>query len=75
MNEKKTVWVTGAAGFVGGEIARRIADYGYNVVGTDTEVSVCDDEGLQAFANELHPDIVINAAGIPRFATGLSNRI
>ena len=48
MNEKKTVWVTGAAGFVGGEIARRIADYGYNVVGTDTEVSVCDDEGVAA---------------------------
>lgn len=75
MDDKKTIWVTGAAGFLGGEVSRRIADYGYNVVGTDTEVSVCDDLGLLAFANELRPDVIVNAAGISRFATGLGNRI
>ena len=38
-------------------------------------MSVCEPERLDAFANEIRPDIIINCAGIPRAATGISNRI
>lgn len=73
--DKKTVWVTGAGGFLGGEVSRRLGDLGYNVIGTDTEVDICDPEGLDAFVNKLRPDVIVNAAGISRFHTGLGKRI
>lgn len=75
MSETKTIWVTGSKGFIGGELTRRLLKYGYRVVGTDTELSVVEPERLQAFAIELQPDVVINAAGISRSATGINNRI
>ena len=75
MSDTKTIWITGANGFIGSELTRRLQDLGYRVVGTDKELSVAEPERLQAFAVELQPDVVINAAGIPRFATGIGNRI
>lgn len=51
MSDIKTIWITGAKGFIGGELVRRLQNLGtYRVIGTDTELSVTDAERLQAFA-------------------------
>ncbi len=71
----KRIWLTGAYGFVGSELAKRLEKEGYEVIGTGRELSVTEPERLEAFAVEVQPDIVINAAGIPRDAASLSNRI
>lgn len=73
--EEKTVWVTGCKGHVGSEVASRLVDYGYHVVGTDTEVPITDSERLYAFVQAMHPQVIINAAGIPRYATELNTRV
>ena len=39
------------------------------------ELMVTDPERIDAFAQDLRPDVVINCAGISRAVTGLSNRI
>lgn len=70
-----TIWITGAKGFLGSELVKRLSAEGYRVVGTDSELSVGEIDRLEAFANELRPDVIINCAGIPRAATGLGNRI
>ena len=75
MSDSKIIWVTGAKGFVGAELCQRFADHGYQVVGTDTELSVGETERMEAFASEVQPLAVVNCAGIRRAATGLSNRI
>ena len=75
MSENNTVWITGAKGFVGSALAQRFEEAGYKVVGTDVELSVCEPERLEAFANQLRPDVVVNCAGIPRQVVGLGNRI
>lgn len=75
MSETKTIWVTGANGFIGSEVVSRLEKAGYRVAGTDAELSVCEPERLDAFANEIRPDVIVNCAGIPRAATGLGNRI
>lgn len=75
MANKNTVWVTGSNGFVGRAICHRLELAGFNVVGTDTELSVCEPERLEGFAEKVQPGIVINCAGIRRDATGLSNRV
>ena len=75
MSDSKIIWVTGAKGFVGAELCQRFADHGYQVVGTDTELSVGETERMEAFASEVQPLAVVNCAGIRRDATGLSNRI
>ena len=72
---KGIVWVTGAKGFIGGEIVERFERAGYNVVGTDAELSVCEQERLEAFAEEVQPNIVVNCAGIRREATTLGTRV
>ncbi len=75
MSDSNIIWVTGAKGFVGAELCQRFADHGYQVVGTDTELSVGETERMEAFASEVQPLAVVNCAGIRRDATGLSNRI
>ncbi len=75
MAEAKTVWVTGAQGFVGSEISKRLEAKGYQVIGTDVDVSVCESNRLEAFAQEIHPDVIINCAGISRDATSLNGRV
>lgn len=76
MNYKETIWVTGCKGFLGREIVKRLkATYNCTVVGTDKELMVTDPERIDAFAQDLRPDVVINCAGISRAVTGLSNRI
>lgn len=75
MSDNKRVWITGANGFLGSELANRFTDYGFDVVGTDAELSVAEPERMEAFAQEIHPVAIVNCAGIRRDATGLSNRI
>lgn len=76
MDYKETIWVTGCKGFLGREIVKRLkATYNCTVVGTDKELMVTDPERIDAFAQDLRPDAVINCAGISRAVTGLSNRI
>lgn len=76
MDYKETIWITGCKGFLGREISKRLeTDYNCTVVGTDTELSVCESERLQAFVQDLRPDVVINCAGISRSVTGFGNRI
>lgn len=69
------IWLTGANGFVGSALSWRLQNAGYEVIGTDSELSVTDGERLEAFATEVQPGTIINAAGIPRKATSLGNRI
>lgn len=76
MDYKETIWVTGCKGFLGREIVKRLkATYNCTVVGTDKELMVTDPERIEAFAQDLRPDVVVNCAGISRAVTGLSNRI
>lgn len=75
MSDAHTIWVTGAKGFIGSVICARLEKAGYHVIGTDTELSVCEPEKLEIFAREIQPGTIINCAGIRRDATGLSNRI
>lgn len=75
MSENKVVWVTGNKGFVGSVISDRLEKAGYIVVGTDEELSVCEPERLEAFAEEVQPRAIINCAGIRRDATGFNNRV
>lgn len=75
MGQENVVWITGATGFLGTELVARFEKAGYNVVGTDSELSVCEPERLEAFAEEIQPGIIVNCAGIRREATGLSNRV
>lgn len=70
----KLVWVTGAEGFLGGVIVKALGTAGYEVVGTDAELSVAEPERLEAFAEEVQPNIIVNCAGIKRDATTLGNK-
>ncbi len=76
MDIKETIWVTGCNGFLGREIVKRLKEtYNCTVVGTDAELSVTDPDLIDAFAQDLRPDVVINCAGISRSVAGLGNRI
>ncbi len=75
MNSKKTVWVTGAKGYIGSELVPRLEKAGYLIAATSSEVSITEQSHLDAFANEVRPDVIINCAGIPRRASGLASRI
>lgn len=75
MSKKKTVWVTGAKGYIGSAVAKRLESEGYLVAATDAEVSICEQERLNAFANEIRPDAIVNCAGIPRRSASLAGRI
>ncbi len=70
----KTAWVTGSAGFIGGAMMWGLDQAGYKVVGTDAELSVTEPERLEAFAEEVQPDIIVNCAGIRRDATTLDTK-
>ena len=74
MDKENIVWVTGAAGFVGGVLARRFKEEGYTVVGTDTELSVTEAERIEDFAVRVRPSVIVNCAGIPRAGVGIFNR-
>jgi dTDP-4-dehydrorhamnose reductase len=71
----QTIWITGGDGFVGHSLKPYLSAAGYNVVSTDAELSVCEPERLEAFAEEIMPYAIINCAGIPRDATSLSTRV
>lgn len=61
---------------MGSEISRRLeSTYNCRVVGTGSELSVCDADLVDAFAQDLRPDVIINCAAISREVTGLNNRI
>ncbi len=74
MSVSKTVWVTGNNGFVGSVVEKGLKQVGYNVVGTDAELSVTEPERLEAFAEEVQPQIIVNCAGIRRDATTLDTK-
>ncbi|WP_165060794.1 sugar nucleotide-binding protein [Adlercreutzia sp. ZJ154] len=75
INDTNIIWVTGNKGFIGNAICTCLENEGFTVVGTDAELSVCESERLEAFAEEIQPRAVINCAGIRRDATSLSNRV
>lgn len=75
MSDRNVVWVTGSSGFLGSVVCERMERAGFTVLGTNSEVSVCDPERLEAFAEEVQPGVVINCAGIRRDVTSLSDRI
>lgn len=75
MANQNVIWVTGANGFVGSHACAALEKEGYTVVKTDAELSVCEPEKLELFAREVMPEFIVNCAGVPREATGLSNRI
>ncbi len=75
MENNQIAWVTGASGFVGRAICEHLEACGYTVVGTGSELSVCEPERLESFAEEVMPGLVVNCAGIRREAAGLSNRV
>lgn len=75
MNSSKTVWLTGATGFLGSVIADGLKQSGYEVVGTGSELSVCEEDRLEAFAEEIHPEVIINCAGVKREAATLGNKL
>lgn len=74
MSRNKIVWITGATGFLGSELVRHFKKAGYTVAGTGSELSVTEPERLEAFAEELQPQVIVNCAGIRREMTGLDNR-
>lgn len=74
MSANKLVWVTGSTGFLGSVILEGLKQSGYDVVGTGTELSICEPERLESFADEVRPDIIVNCAGIRREATTLDNK-
>lgn len=75
MGQAETVWITGSTGFVGKAVSDALEDAGFQVVRTDAELSVCEPERLEAFAEEVLPQAIVNCAGIRRDAAGLSNRV
>lgn len=74
MGDGRTAWVTGNKGFVGSVMSEALVQAGYMVVGTDTELSVTEPERLEAFAQEIQPDFIVNCAGIRRDVATLSNK-
>lgn len=74
MSNGKVVWVTGNEGFVGTVVTKGLEQAGYEVVGTDAELSVTEPERLEAFAEEVLPSIIVNCAGIRRDAATLDTK-
>ncbi len=75
MSNTQTVWVLGAKGFIGRNIARKLEERGgFKLALTGDELSVCEEERLAAFAEAVRPDVIINCAAIKREATTLSTR-
>ena len=58
------VFVTGAAGFVGGHLIPRLEDAGMIVTATDLEVDVTDPRSLSAAIRGARPDAVIHLAAL-----------
>ena len=56
MTSKGIVWITGCRGFLGGEMVDRFEKAGYNVVGTDVELSITEGDRLRAFAEEVQAE-------------------
>ena len=73
---KTTVWITGAAGSLGSQIAASIDGEHYRVLTSDKDVDVTDMEKVSAFAEVSRPDVVINCAGYrPQEGNGRSDTI
>lgn len=75
------LWLTGAAGFVGRHLARRLAEDGHEVIGTDlsadpfggwTRLDLRDRPAVIAALAEARPDLVLHAGAIsgPMLARG-----
>ena len=75
MTDSKKLWVTGANGFVGTSVMKYAEKIGYTVLATPSDLSVCEAERLEAFAEEARPDVIVNCAGIRKEAITLGNRV
>lgn len=69
-----TVWVTGAKGYIGQEIVRRLTARGCLVHGTDKEVDITDLDKINQYVDRNRPDVIVNCAGIRREDTSESNK-
>jgi len=58
------VFVTGAAGFVGGHLLARLRAAGHRVTATDREVDVTDPASLGAAIREARPDAIVHLAAL-----------
>lgn len=61
---RKKVWITGAQGSLGTQICSLIDREKYEVLISDRDVDVTDQEAVEHFAEEHHPDVLINCAGL-----------
>lgn len=56
------VFITGAAGFVGRQLAPRLAAEGHAVLGTDVEVDITDRDALATTLRAARPDAIVHLA-------------
>lgn len=68
------VWVTGSTGYLGREVAHRLADCGYTVYGTDEDVDITDLCQVKSFIQRNRPQLVVNCAGMRRSLVSHRNK-
>jgi len=56
------IWVTGAVGFVGSRLTRRLAAEGHDVIGVDREVEITDAALVAKHVAEARPDAIAHLA-------------
>ena len=68
------VWVTGSTGYLGREVAHRLAKRGYTVYGTDQDVDITDFDQVKEFVRRNRPQVVVNCAGMRRTLVTSQNK-
>ncbi len=56
------VWITGASGMLGKDLASLLGSAGHVCIGSDRELDIANLDAVQAFLNEHPVDIVVNCA-------------
>lgn len=84
MHSSGTALVTGACGFLGERISKRLLQEGYGVIGLDREITRAlegiqyralslPDDGIDALLREAAPELVVHAAGPASVAGSITN--